>query len=158
MNITYFQPPDRPSHKWPIGAMQYLKNHCHGRVLNLFAGKWRLNIGEYRVDVSEEFNPNLVCDAFEYVQKANQRFNTVIFFPTRNLLQVYRKHKDGYVGRLNDIKDNLVNILEPNATVISIGHDTVGMGRQRLFIKTEICMICHGFGYFDSMLVIETMI
>ena len=138
--------------------MQLLKSHCHGRVLNLFAGKSRLNVGEYRVDVSEEFNPHLVCDALEFIHNTKFRFNTVIMHPTKNLQRVWAKYTDGYIGRLNEIKDSLENILEPHATVISIGNDTNGMGKNRLFFKSELCIICHGFGFLDSIIVVEQAI
>ena len=67
MEMTYLcQPPKRWTFQQPK-LRDWVVSWCNGYVLNLFAGKTCLDIDEIRVDISDEFSPHVVMDAYEYV-------------------------------------------------------------------------------------------
>ena len=63
MNFTYLY---QPSRKWTFEQPKlksWVELWCKGSVLNLFAGKTKLDVKEFRVDISNEFEPEFVGDA-----------------------------------------------------------------------------------------------
>jgi hypothetical protein len=65
MNLYYMEQPPK---KWTFEQPElktWTEAQCQGKVLNLFAGKTRLSVDEYRVDISPEHGPDLVSDAFD---------------------------------------------------------------------------------------------
>ena len=168
MIMTYLtQPPKKWTFEQPK-LKEYVESWCtpSGEILNLFAGKVRLseNIHEVRVDLSEEFNPNVVMDAYEYVKMIIDRqkttntdctYDTVILDPPYNLRKAREKYEGKYIGSFTKIKNILGELLPPTGRVITLGYDTVGMSKSRGFKKIAVCVICHNGDHNDTLCVVE---
>lgn len=156
MEFTYLtQPPKKWTFEQPK-LKKWVEDNCKGKVLNLFAGKVRLNIDELRVDISEENNPDIVQEAFEFVSNTNMKFDTIILDPPYNLRKSREKYGDGrYIGSFTKIKNELVNILNPGGIIIHLGYDSVGMAKCRGFEKIAICLVCHNGDHNDTICLID---
>lgn len=148
------QPPKKYTFEQPRLRL-WTETHCSGKVLNLFAGKTRLGVDEFRVDLSPEFEPDFIGGAYGFVAITEMRFDTVIFDPPYNLRKAREKYQGRYIGLATQIKNMLPRILNANGVVISFGYDSVGMSKSRGFDKTAICLVCHGGDHNDTICVVE---
>jgi len=162
IELTYLnQPPKRWTFEQPK-LKQYVESHSYGKVLNLFAGKTRLNLDETRVDLSNEHNPDYNMEAYEFCKYAaanDMKYNTIILDPPYS----YRKSMEKYDGKVcsgfNRVKDMLPEILEgERAIVITLGYSSSCMGKIRGFRKTGVCLICHGGAHHDTICLVEERI
>lgn len=159
MKLTYLQQPPK---KWTFEQprlKQWIEERCEGFTLNLFAGKTKLNIPEFRVDISNEFAPDIVDDAFVFVCKAielkQDRYDTIILDPPYNIRKAREKYKGKWIGALTKIKNKLPEILMPKGIIFSLGYDSVGMSKSRRFEKEELCVVCHGGDHNDTLILKE---
>jgi len=161
MDMTYLiQPPKRWTFEQPK-LKQWVESWCGGNILNLFAGKIRLNVPETRVDISGEFKPDYISDAYDFVNMAidiKLKFNTIILDPPYNLRKAREKYNGKYIGSFTKIKNLLPQILEPGGRVITLGYDTVGMSKSRGFEKIAICVVCHNGDHNDTLCVVERFV
>jgi len=155
------QPPKKYTFEQPK-VKHYVETWCKGNVLNLFAGKTKLNLfgcNEIRVDISNEFEPTVCMDAYEYVKSCEDNtFDTVILDPPYNIRKAREKYGERWIGSFTKIKNELVRIVKPNGIVITLGYDTVGMSKSRGFKKIGICVICHNGDHNDTLIVVEQKI
>lgn len=158
MNFTYLtQPPKKWTFEQPK-LRDWTLQWCYGRVLNLFAGKTRLGISEYRVDLSPEFNPDCCMDAYNFVETCRQdgtKYDTIILDPPYNLRKSREKYDGKWIGSFTRIKNILPDIINPNGRVIIFGYDTVGMAKCRGFEKIAICVVCHNGDHNDTLCLVE---
>ena len=155
MDFTYLlQPPRKYTFEQPR-LREWTERMCSGKVLNLFAGKTRLNCDEFRVDVSDEFHPDYVGDAYEFVKSTCKKFNTIILDPPFNVRKAREKYGGRWIGSFTKIKNIIPQILEPGGIVIIYGYDSVGMSRRRGFKKIAICLVCHNGDHNDTIVVAE---
>lgn len=56
------------------------------------------------------------------------------------------------------LRDAVIPILAPEATILSFGWNSVGMGKKRGFELKEILMVCHGGAHNDTICIAETRI
>ena len=155
MEFTYLaQPPKKWTFEQPK-LKEWTESKCKGKVLNLFAGKTKMNCDEVRVDVSNEFKPDFVQDAYEFVKTTNIKFDTIIFDPPYNLRKSREKYNGKYIGSLTKIKNILSRILNNNGRIIHFGYDTVGMSKSRGFKKIAICLVCHNGDHNDTICLVE---
>ncbi|KKL82211.1 hypothetical protein LCGC14_1987050, partial [marine sediment metagenome] len=112
MDMTYLmQPPKKWTFEQPK-LKEWVEKWCYGNVLNLFAGKVRLDVDELRVDVSNEFSPDEVCDAFRFVTTPPSiDFHTIILDPPYNLRKSREKYNGRWIGSLTKIKNELPKLL-----------------------------------------------
>lgn len=151
----------QPPAKWTFEQdklKKWVESYCIGRVLNLFAGKIRLAVNEFRVDKSNEFSPNWCGDAFEFIKNTDMKFDTIVLDPPYNLRKAREKYEGRYVGSLTKIKNKLDNIITDKGRVISFGYDTVGMGNIRGYAKIAICVVCHNGDHNDTLGLVEDKI
>ena len=73
------QPPKKYTFEQPK-LRKYIECNSKGKVLNLFAGKTRLNVNEIRVDLSDEFNPDYNMEAFDFVLYAKDNEIPIVIF------------------------------------------------------------------------------
>ena len=158
MEFTYMaQPPKKWTFEQPKLKL-WTEQWSRGNVLNLFAGKVRLNVNEYRIDISNEWNPDRVIDAYEFVSTTDMKFETIIFDPPYNLRKSREKYNGKYIGNLTKLKNLLPSILNNDGRVIHFGYDSVGMGKIRGFEKIAVCLVCHGGDHNDTICLVDKLI
>lgn len=138
----------RPIRKWVEG-------NSKGKVLNLFAGKTKLNLDEVRIDSDKAMNANVYMDAYDFVKDCNKKFDTIILDPP----YAYRKSMEMYNGnkasRFNQVKDLIPKLLNKDGIVITFGYHSVSMGKGRGFIQDKILLMSHGGAIHDTIAVVE---
>lgn len=142
----------KPIRKW-------VEQNCEGRVLNLFAGKTKLNIDEIRNDLDPEalFDYNMEALDFTkfWIENNYPKFNTILLDPPYS----YRKSMEFYNGRkassFRILKDVLPEILESNGKIITFGYHSVVFGINRGFRVEQICLFSHGGAIHDTIATIE---
>lgn len=155
MNFTYlYQPPKRWTFAQPK-LKEWVESWCRGKVLNLFAGKTRLDVNEVRVDISDKFEPDFCCDALEFISKSKQKFGTIILDPPYNWRKAKEKYHGNYIGSYPRLKNELIKITKQGSRVISLGYDSVGMSKSRGFEKIAIALVCHSGDFHDTICVVE---
>lgn len=155
INFTYLtQPPKKYTFEQPK-LKKWTEKMCKGKVLNLFAGKTKLNIDEFRVDINNEFNPNHFGDAYLFITTTCQKFDTIILDPPYNLRKAREKYNGKYIGSFTKIKNEINRILKPGGITIIYGYDSVGMSKSRGFKKIALCLVCHNGDHNDTIVVAE---
>ena len=138
---------------------EWVEQHAEGKVLNLFAGKYRLNCDEIRNDIRQDMPCDYHMDALDFVKKWGSdieiKFNTIILDPP----YAYRKSMEMYEGAIgspfNQVKNKLLKILAPNGIVITFGYHSNVMGKSRNFKQEHILLLSHGGAIHDTIAVIE---
>ncbi len=151
------QPPKKFTFEQPKLKL-WCEKQCKGKVLNLFAGKTRLNVDETRVDLSDEFSPHYCMDAFDFVLMAKEKgwkYDTVILDPPYSLRKSMEKYNGKTCSNFVKIKNELPNILSSDGRVITFGYTSVCMGKVRNFEKVAICLVCHSGSHHDTVCVVE---
>ena len=119
-------------------------------------------------DITNDINPDSdthfnMC-ALEFLKGFDdQSIDTLLYDPPYSLRQL----KEVYSGigmSLNyhhttrffsDVKDEISRILRPGGSVFSFGWDSVGMGKNRGFNKTNLLLVCHGGAHHDTICLKE---
>ncbi|MCK5610504.1 hypothetical protein KAR91_52005 [Candidatus Pacearchaeota archaeon] len=158
LDFTYLmQPPKKWTFEQPK-LKAWVEAWCLDPVLNLFAGKVKLNASEFRVDSSSEFFPDACIDAQLFADHCGNMFNTIILDPPYNLRKSREKYEGRYIGKLAKIKNSIVKLIPYGGRVISLGYDTVGMSKSRGFRKLAVCIICHSGDHNDTLGLVEERI
>jgi len=139
---------------------EWVEKNSKGKVLNLFAGKTKLKLDEYRVDADKTMNANWYGDAYEFVKnaiKSGAKFDTIILDPPyayRKSMEMYNGHK---ASRFNMIKDLIPKILNENGITITFGYHSISMGNKRGFVQKKVLLMSHGGAIHDTIAVIELL-
>jgi len=157
LKFTYMKTPlyrytfkNKKVNKWVV-------DNCEGRVLNLFAGKYKLlGANEIRNDVRVDMPADYHMDALEFVKRwEGKKFNSIVLDPP----YAYRKSMEMYEGAIsspfNQIKNEILRILEPRGIVITFGYHSNVMGKGRNFDQEHILLMSHGGAIHDTIAVIE---
>jgi len=149
IEFTYLlQPPKKWTFEQPK-LRKWIEEHCKGKVLNLFAGKTKLNVDEYRIDSSNEFRPDHLGDAL---------VDTIILDPPYSLRKSYEKYKGHYIGSSwTQIRRAVPRVCNKDAIVISLGYNSQGMSRTLGFEKIAILLICHNGDHNDTIVTLEKL-
>ena len=133
---------------------QWVESHLEGRVLNLFAGKTKLNHVEeiIRVDINEDRDADYHFDALHVRDHFDARsFDTVILDPPFSEIQS-RKHYEGeHAGKFKHIRDQVAELVRPGGKTITFGYHSTGLATTRGFEKQEIALINHGGRFPDTV-------
>ena len=136
----------------------WVEDNCEGKVLNLFSGKFKLNVDEIRNDIREDMIADYHMDALEFVQSnpSNIKYDTVVLDPP----YAYRKSMEMYDGAVsspfNKVKDAIPNILNKGGRVITFGYHSNVMGKKRGFEQLHLLVMSHGGAIHDTLAIIET--
>lgn len=132
----------------------WVESRLEGRVLNLFAGKTKLNHdGEIvRVDINEERDADHYFDALHVRDHfAVESFDTVLLDPPFSEIQS-RKHYDGeHAGKFKHIRDEVAEVVRPSGKTLTFGYHSTGMATTRGFEKEELLLINHGGRFPDTI-------
>lgn len=154
----YFEYLNQPPRKWTFEQpklKKWIEKWSKGKTLNLFAGKTRLKLNEFRVDASPDFTPDYVGDAYEFVANTSQKFDTIILDPPYNLRKAREAYGGRWIGSFTKIRNELSKILNEKGRVITLGYDSVGMSKSRGFSKIAVCLVCHGGDHNDTIGLVE---
>jgi len=155
MEIVYFtQPPKRYTFEQPK-LREWVESQCKGKVLNLFAGRTKLNVDEYRVDFDKEVPADFYGDAFDFVFNTEMRFDTIILDPPWSIRKSREKYGGRVVGSFTKIKNVLKRILNKGGRVITVGYSSTGMSKSRGFEKIALAVVCHNGDHDDSFAIVE---
>lgn len=157
IDFTYLaQPPKRYTFEQPK-LLGWVEQWAKPKVLNLFAGKVRLGVEEVRVDISDEFSPDFVGDAYDFLSAVKDwsEYGTVLLDPPYNIRKAREKYEGRFIGKLTKCKNVIGDGVLPGTRVISLGYDTVGMSKSRGFKKVAICVVCHGGDHNDTLCLVE---
>ena len=135
---------------------QWVEDRSGGKVLNLFAGKTKLNLDEVRNDIDETMLADYNKDALDFVRGwEGEKFDTIMLDPPYS----YRKSMEMYKGNLNSrfklIADEIPRILNEDGVVISFGYHSTFMGNTRKFRLKELCVFAHGGAQHCTIGIIE---
>ena len=152
-----------PLHKYTFSRKpirEWVEENSYGKVLNLFAGKTKLNLDEVRNDEDKTMNAGFNMEALEFIKfaiKNKMKFDTIILDPPyayRKSMEMYNGHK---ASKFNQVKDLLKEILVCGGRVITFGYHSVSMGKGRGFKQDKILLMSHGGAIHDTIAVIETL-
>lgn len=123
---------------------KWVEENVEGRVLNLFAGKYKLICDETRNDIRTDMPCDYHMDALEFVKRwEGEKFNTIILDPP----YAYRKSMEMYDGAVsspfNQIKNEIGRILYSHGIVISFGYHCLDE-------KTQ-CLTKNGWKYYYEL-------
>lgn len=135
---------------------EWVEKNADGKVLNLFAGKTKLNLDEVRNDLDMECLAEFRLDALEFVRTWNgQKFDTIILDPP----YAYRKSMEMYKGikcsPFRQLKDEIPRILNKGGKVIVFGYHSNVMGTGRGFKTKKIALFSHGGAIHDTIASVE---
>jgi len=158
MKFTYLkQPPKRYTFEQPKLKL-WVESRVKGKVLNLFAGKTKLDCDEVRNDIDETMLADYHLDAYEFIKNwKGDKFDTIILDPPYSLRKGMEKYNGKYMSSFRRIKDIVPTILKKNGIVITFGYHSVSMGKSRGFEQEEICLIGHSGAFHDTIVIIETL-
>ena len=153
IEFTYLrQGPTKWTFEMPL-LRKWVEEHSHGEVLNLFAGKVRLDLDEYRVDMSPEYNPDLNMEAESALRKfilERRYFDTVILDPPYSMRMAREKYNGRYyIGKFAKILNLVPRVIRKNGIIITLGYKTGEMSASRGFAVKAICLIHQGGGHDD---------
>lgn len=132
---------------------RWVESRCIGRTLNVFAGRVRLDVDEFRNDIDPAAPADLHVDARNIAAHLNdQRFQTAIIDPPYSMFQAVHSYGGRRVQDITAVRESVNSVLDHPARVISLGWNTTGMGVRRGYIKRAI-LICNGGGSHNDILV-----
>ena len=159
MKILKFEYILQPPKKWMFEQPKlkvFIEKWCEGKVLNLFAGKTKLNVDEFRVDSNNEFKPDFLGDALKFLKTTKMKFDTVILDPPYSLRKSYEKYRGHYIGSTwTQVRRAVPRVCNKGAIVISLGYNSQGMSRTLGFQKIAICLVCHNGDHNDTVVTVE---
>ena len=158
IDFTYLmQPPNKYTFKQPR-LKKWVEDNCEGKVLNLFAGLVPLAVDEVRVDIDEKMPADYYMDSYKFVLMATGHgwlYDTIVLDPPYNLRKSREKYEGRMIGSFTKVKNLLPDITADNGVIITLGYDTVGMGKGRGFKKEAICLVCHSGDHNDTICLKE---
>jgi len=151
----------QPNNRWTFKMPRlkvWVESWCKGKVLNLFAGKIRLNVDEFRVDSNNEFKPDHLGDALEFLKTTKMKFDTIIIDAPYSLRKAYEKYKGHYIGSTwTQVRRAVPRVCNKGARVISFGYNSQGMAKVLGFKKLAICLVCHSGDINDTICTVEEL-
>lgn len=136
---------------------KWVEDNSKGRVLNLFAGKTKLNLNEVRNDIDKE---NAIAgynmEAIEFVKKwQGEKFDTIILDPPYAYRKAMEMYNGNYVSKFKLLADEVPKILKENGKVIIFGYHSTFLGKKRGFKLSKMCIFAHGGAQHCTIGIIE---
>lgn len=128
--------------------------HCHGLVLNAFAGKTPLEKegctfvnNDLRRDIPTNFHLDVSSPEFvgELQQVGFTTFDTILVDPPFSLYLAKRKYNAEWIRDFTVVKNNLNKLARVGTKIITLGFNSTGMGKRRGYEKEELLIVnCKG--------------
>lgn len=137
----------------------WVEENAEGYVLNLFAGKYRLNCDEVRNDLDENMDAGFHMDALDFLKYWHEnklvKFNTVLLDPPYSFRKCMTKYNGVVSSRFYQVKNHILDILAPHGIVITFGYHSNSMGKNRGFKQEHLLVMSHGGAIHDTFAIIE---
>ena len=152
---------EQQASKWTFEMLKvkkWVEDWSQGKVLNLYAGKTKLNLDETRIDVSSEFKPDhcmLDIDFLEFALLSGMKYDTIILDPPYSLRKSMEKYKDKHRSKFSKVKNLIMPLLNNGARVITFGYSSNNMGKGRQFKLIALALICHFGASQDTIATVE---
>lgn len=150
----------------PIG--EFVRKYLVSSIVSVDLFARNKNWATYTNDLSPATTAQYHLDAEEFLKELASKgikSDLVIFDPPyspRQISECYKSiglevgMKETQNARLyKRVRDAIVPILSPNATVLSFGWNSAGMGKERGFAVEEILLCCHGSAHNDTICLAE---
>ncbi len=137
---------------------KWVEENSKGKTLNLFAGRWKLDLDEVRNDLSTEKNiiADFHLDAVEFVKQwKGDKFNTIILDPPYSYRKAMEMYHGRYVSQFKKLADLIPPILKKEGSVISFGYHSTFLGKKRDFYLSKLCVFAHGGAQHCTIAIIE---
>ena len=135
---------------------KWVEENSSGKVLNLFAGKTKLELDEIRNDVDKEMNAKYHKDAVNFVKEwKGHKFDTIILDPPYAYRKAMEMYKGNYTSRFKMLADNIQRILKKDGKIISLGYHSTFMGNVRGFELEKLGVFAHGGSQHCTIGIIE---
>jgi len=140
---------------------RWVEKEVEGKVLNLFAGKVKLDCEEVRVDLNPKWNPDYVMNALQFVRNIWDlgvnpvTFGTFLLDPPYSFRKSMEKYNGFVSSPFNQLKDAISQVIKPGGVVITFGYQSVSMGAKRRFVQDHILLMSHGGAIHDTIAVKE---
>ncbi|QXV67616.1 hypothetical protein INP83_06855 [Mucilaginibacter sp. 21P] len=139
----------RPIRRW-------VEDHCEGSVLNLFAGRTRLDVDEIRNDADHDADADFHLDALEFLERwQGGPFDTILLDPLSSIRKSENADQTRVARYFRALKDAIVKQLKPAGKVITFGYHTIVMGKGRGFELEKIGVFSHGGAAHDTIASVE---
>ena len=127
-----------------------------GKILNLFSGKTKLNVNEFRVDVdTKEAIADVYMDVYDFVKNCNERYDTIILDPPYSIRKSMECYKGNYTSKFKLIADQCSRLSD---RVISFGYHSTFLGKKRGYQLEELCVFGHSGSQHCTIAIIEKKI
>ena len=134
----------------------WVEENSNGFVLNLFAGKTRLNLDEVRNDINPDRNADYHLDCIDFVEQwKGDMFDTIILDPPYSLRKAKEKYDGKYCTRFSLLATKIDRILKPGGKIISFGYHSTFMGYVRGYYLSKMCVFAHGGAQHCTIAIIE---
>jgi len=135
---------------------EWVEQNSSGKVLNLFAGKNKLNLEEVRNDIDKTMLAEFHKDAVDFVQEwKGIKFDTIILDPPYAYRKAMEMYNNNYSSRFKLLADKIPRILNRNGKVISFGYHSTFLGKKRNFELNKLCVFAHGGSQHCTIGIIE---
>jgi len=136
---------------------KWVESRAKGKVLNLFAGKTKLDLDEVRNDFDKKMLADYFKDALDFVKEwKGEKFDTIILDPPYAYRKAMEMYNGNYSSKFKQIADELTRILKEDGEVISFGYHSTFLGKKRNYILKELCIFAHGGSQHCTIGIIET--
>jgi len=139
---------------------KWVEDNSKGKVLNLFAGKTKLNLDEIRNDIDDEALKDYQMDALDFVNFAilkGFKFDTIILDPPYAYRKAMEMYNGNYTSKFKQIADNIIQILNDDGKIISFGYHSTFLGKKRNAELTLLCVFAHGGAQHCTIGIIEKL-
>ena len=139
---------------------KWVERNCKGKVLNLFAGRTKLDIDEVRNDLDDEALKDYQMDALDFVKFAieeQMKFDTIILDPPYAYRKAMEMYKGNYTSKFKQIADLLPQIMKKDCGVISFGYHSTFLGKKRGAKLDKLCVFAHGGAQHCTIGIIESI-
>jgi len=137
---------------------KWVETNSNGKVLNLFAGKTKLDLDEIRNDTDENSDADYHKDAVDFVKNWEKyMFDTMILDPPYSYRKDMEMYKGNYSSRFKILADIIPTILSKNGKVISFGYHSTFMSKKRGFELIKLCVFAHGGAQHCTIGIIEKL-
>ena len=135
---------------------KWVEKNVEGKILNLFAGKYKLNCDEIRNDIRVDMPCDYHMDALEFIKRyQGDKFDTIILDPPYALRKSMEMYEGAVSSPFNQIKNELKRVMNHNHIVMTFGYHSVSMGKKRKYKQEHILLMSHGGAIHDTIAIIE---